>query len=77
MPRSNNTRIVTRKSNRSSGGRQPGSFVVNRSRKPVKGPEFSPENANADQTAQIVPAASDVTKLALLRVALIAAALLE
>jgi len=36
-----------------------------------------PENANDDQTAQMVPGASDVTKLALLRVALIAAALLE
>jgi len=77
MPRSNNTRIITSRSNQSSGGRQPGAFVVNRNRKPVKVSAILPENANDDQTAQMVPGASDVTKLALLRVALIAAALLE
>ena len=88
MPRSNNTRIITGGRDRSgafspngapsaSGGRQPGAFVVNSSRRPVVVPSILPENANNDQSVQIMPAASDVTKLALLRVALIAAALLE
>ena len=86
MPRSNNTRIITGGRNRSGafspngatsagGGRKPGAFVVNSSRRPVEMPDILPGNGNEKGSA--LPAEADLTKLALLRVALIAAALLE
>ena len=88
MPRSNNTRIITRGRDRSGafspngatsagGGRQPGAFVVNSSRRPVEIPDILPGNGNGNGNGSASPASADVTKLALLRVALIAAALLE